>query len=188
MTALPGWGRTAGPARGGSNRSFATGHRVLHSRAVSLVTAASCGVHLWLAAGNHHGPWLGAVMLAMVGVCLPCAVHLWRDGREKALRQVMACALAMTALHAVLLLGGHASSGGGASGHSHAGAAVGAAVSDFVGSGASGSGAGGLLAVVVLEITTAFLAATLLARLRSVPRSSARFHAGMDPNGRPVCG
>jgi hypothetical protein len=152
------------------------------------VTAASCAVHLWLVAGNHHGPWLGAVMLAMVGVCLPCAVHLWRGGREKALRQVMGCALAMTALHAVLLLGGSAFSGEGASGHSHTGAAPGADLlgpgalgPGTMGSGTLGSGAGGLLAVVVLEITTAFLAATLLARLRSVPRSVALFHAEMEP-------
>ena len=176
MTALPGWGRTAGPVPGTS--PFATGRRVLHARAVSLVTAASCVVHLWLVAGNHHGPWLGAVMLAMVGVCLPCAVHLWRGGRERALRQVMGCALAMTGLHAVLLLGGSAFSGAGAPGHSHAGAAAGAG---FVGSAAWGSGAGGLLAVVVLEITTAFLAATLLARLRSVPRTAAPVHAEMEP-------
>lgn len=178
MTALPGWGRAPGPVPGTSNCSFSIGRRVLHSRAVSLVTAASCAVHLWLAVGNHHGPWLGAVMLAMVGVCLPCAVHLWRGSREKALRQVMGCALAMTALHAVLLLGGSAFSRGGAPGHTHAGAALGM---DFAGSGALGSGAGGLLAVVVLEITTAFLAATLLARLRSVPRTAALFHAEMEP-------
>jgi len=133
----------------------------LHSRAVSAVTAASCLVHLGLVAGNHHGPWLGFVMLAMVGVCLPCAVHLWRGGREKTLRQVMGCALAMAALHAVLLLGAPALSGTAAPGHSHAGAAA-------PGAGFLGSGAEGLLAVVVLEITTAFLAATLLARLRSV--------------------
>jgi hypothetical protein len=50
-----------------------------------------------------------------------------------------------------------------------------------VGSGAWGSGAAGLLAVVVLEMTTAFLAATLLARLRSVPRAAALFHAEMEP-------
>jgi hypothetical protein len=37
------------------------------------------------------------------------------------------------------------------------------------------------MAVVVLEITTAFLAATLLARLRSVPGTAARFHAEMEP-------
>jgi hypothetical protein len=135
----------------------------LHSRVVSAVTAASCAVHLWLAAGNHHGPWLGIMMLVMVGVCLPCAVHLWHGGREGSLRQVMGCALAMTALHAVLLLGVPALSGGGAPGHSHSGAAA-----------ASGAaGAEGLLAVVVLEITTAFLAATLLARLRSVLRAAA---------------
>jgi hypothetical protein len=134
----------------------------LHSRAVSAVTAASCLVHLGLVAGNHHGPWLGVVMLAMVGVCLPCAVHLWRGGREKTLRQVMGCALAMAALHAVLLLGAPALSGTAAPGHSHAGAA-GSRAWGFLGPGAEG-----LLAVVVLEITTAFLAATLLARLRSV--------------------
>ena len=129
----------------------------LHSRTVSAVTAASCVVHLWLVAGNHHGPWLNVMMLAMVGVCLPCAVHLWPGGRESALRQVMGCALAMTALHAVLLLGAPGLSGSGSLGHSHSGAAA---------SGAAGTE--GLLAIVVLEITTAFLAATLLARLRSV--------------------
>ncbi|UKA54768.1 hypothetical protein LFT45_02075 [Arthrobacter sp. FW305-BF8] len=135
----------------------------LHSRTVSAVTAASCVVHLWLVAGNHHGPWLNIMMLAMVGVCLPCAGHLWRGSRERALRQVMGCALAMTALHAVLLLGAQAFAGGGAPGHTHSGAAATAP-----GTGLFGSDAEGLLAVVVLEITTAFLAATLLARLRSV--------------------
>ncbi|MFE4541675.1 hypothetical protein [Arthrobacter sp. NPDC056727] len=137
--------------------------RMLHSRAVAAVTAASCVVHLWLVAGNHHGLWLGAVMIVMVGVCLPCALHLWHGAREAALRQVMGCALAMTALHAVMLLGTPVLSG--ALGHSHAGAAADA--------GLSGSGAAGLMAMVVLEITTAFLAATLLARLRSVPRTAA---------------
>lgn len=154
MTALPGSGR------------------ILHSRTVSAVTAVSCGVHLWLVAGNHHGPWLGAVMLAMVGVCLQCAVHLWRGGREKALRQVMVCALAMTALHAVLLLGAPALSGSGAFGNSLSGHAHAAVPAHGAGTVAA-SGAASLLAVVVLEITTAFLAATLLARLRSVPRPGA---------------
>ena len=69
------------------------------------MTAASCLAHLWLAAGNQHGTWLNLLMLAMVAVCLPCAVHIWRHGRASALRQVMASALAMTGVHAVLLLG-----------------------------------------------------------------------------------
>ncbi|WP_308471413.1 hypothetical protein [Arthrobacter sp. Y81] len=129
---------------------------------VAAATAASCLVHLWLVAGNHHGPWLNVLMLAMVGVGMPCAVHIWRDGRVGSLRQVMACGLAMTVLHAALLMAG-AGSGYGASVHSHGAAALPAAAA--AGS-AAGSAAGGLLAVIALEITTALLAATLLARLR----------------------
>ncbi|MBT2552560.1 hypothetical protein J7I89_05920 [Arthrobacter sp. ISL-5] len=136
--------------------------RVVHSRVVAAATAASCLVHLWLVAGSHHGLWLNLLMLAMVGVCLPCAVHIWRDGRAGSLRQVMACGLAMAVLHAALLLGGDAA-GSGAAGHSHGAAALPAA--GAAGS-ADGSAAGGLLAIVAMEITTALLAATLLARLR----------------------
>jgi hypothetical protein len=99
-------------------------------------------------------------MLAMVAVCLPCAVHIWRHGRLRALRQVMAAALAMTAVHAVLLLG----TGAGGTGHSHHGTAAAAA-----GAGAAPSGSGALLAVIALEMTTALIAATLLARLRADP-------------------
>jgi hypothetical protein len=131
---------------------------VVHSRVVAAATAASCLGHLCLVAGSHHGLWLNLLMLAMVGVCLPCAVHIWRDGRAGSLQQVMACGLAMAVLHAALLLGG-ASAGSGAGGHSHGAAALPAA-------GAAGSAAEGLLAIVALEITTALLAATLLARLR----------------------
>jgi hypothetical protein len=115
-------------------------------------------VHLWLVSGNHHGLWLNLLMVAMVGICLPCAVHIWRDGRAGALRQVMCCALAMTVLHAALLLGA-AGSRGGPPGHGHGTAALPAA-------GDGGQAAMELLAIVALEITTALLAATLLARLR----------------------
>lgn len=164
MTTLRGWGRAAGPIprpRPALEAWPALRPRpVFHLRMVAAATAASSLVHLWLVAGNHHGPWLNLLMLAMVGVCLPCAVHIWRDGRAGSLRQVMACGLAMTVLHAVLLLGA-AGSGSGASGHSHGAAALPAA-----GGAAAGSAAGGLLAVIALEITTALLAATLLARLR----------------------
>ncbi|SDP46243.1 hypothetical protein SAMN04487914_11245 [Arthrobacter sp. ok909] len=132
---------------------------VLHPRICAAVTAGSCLAHLWLVAGNQHGTWLNVLMLAMVAVCLPCAVHIWRHGRVSSLRQVMASALVMTGVHAVLLLG----VGSGAGGHSHHGAAAAA-------SGAAPSGAGALLAVIVLEMTTALLAATLLARLRTRPR------------------
>lgn len=103
--------------------------------------------------------WLNLLMLAMVAVCLPCAVHIWRHGRVSALRQVMASALAMTGVHAFLLLGA------GASGHAHDGAAAAASAA----AGVAHSGAGALLAVIALEVTTALIAATLLARLRVQP-------------------
>ena len=92
----------------------------------------------------------------MVAVCLPCALHIWRQGRVSALRRVMASAVAMTGVHAVLLLG--VGSGAVSAGHAHYGAAATA--------GAAPSGAGALLAVIALEMTTSLLAATLLARLR----------------------
>lgn len=132
---------------------------VFHSRICAAVTAASCLAHLWLVAGNQHGTWLNLLMLAMVAVCLPCAVHIWRHGRISVLRRVMASALAMTGVHAVLLLG----AGAGGTGHAHPGAAAAAA-------GAAPSGSGAMLSVIALEMTTALLAATLMARLRAQPR------------------
>jgi hypothetical protein len=135
---------------------------VFHSRICAAVTAASCLAHLWLVAGNQHATWLNLLMLAMVAVCVPCAVHIWRQGRARSIRQVMASALAMTGVHALLLFG----AGPGAAGHIHHGGAAPAA-------GAATSGAGMLLAVIALEMTTALFAATLLARLRrrSLPGS-----------------
>lgn len=133
----------------------------LHSRLCAAVTAGSCLVHLWLVAENQHGPWLNVVMVAMVAVCFPCTVHIWRRLRVGALQRVMVSALAMAVLHAFLFLGA------GPAGHSHTSPA--AAVT-----GPGGYSAAMSLAVIGLEITTALLAATLVARLRcrSVPRRS----------------
>ena len=135
---------------------------MLHPRICAAVTVASCLTHLGLAAGNQHGTWLNLLMLAMVAVCLPCAVHIWCHARATALRQVMAAALAMTGVHAVLLLG----AGSGGAGHAHHGTVAASAAA----AGAAPSGSGALLAVIALEMTTALLAATLLARLRALPR------------------
>ncbi len=108
--------------------------------------------HLWLAVSGNHGAWLGFLMIAMAAVCLPCTVHIWRHSRVVSLHQVTAAALAMVVLHAVLLLGA------GGSGHAHGGGPASNAVDS--------SGAAQLLLVIGLEITTALLAATLVARLR----------------------
>ena len=136
---------------------------VLHPRLCAVVVAASSAVHVWLAAQNQHGAWLSTLMLALAAVCLPCALHIWRDSRVAALRRVTACALAMAVLHGVLLLGA------GSVGHAHAGAPPSNVAGPNI---ATVTGAGGLLLVIALEITTALLAATLIARLRSVPHSA----------------
>ena len=148
MTVLGGLGRRAG-----------TAGLVFHFRICGAATAASCLAHVWLVAANQHGTWLNLLMLAMVAVCLPCAVHIWCHGRVSALRQVTASALAMTGVHAFLLLGA------GASGHAHDGAAAAAPAAAAV----AQSGPDELLAVIALEMTTALIAATLLARLRVQP-------------------
>lgn len=138
MTTTAGRVRSAGP--------------VLHPRICAALTAVSCLVHLWLAASGHHGAWLGVLMIALAAVCVPCTVHIWRHSRVGALHQVTVSALAMVGLHAVLLLGA------GGAGHVHGGRPTSNAVDT--------SGAAGLLLVIGLEITTALLAATLVARLR----------------------
>ncbi|WP_024818297.1 hypothetical protein [Arthrobacter sp. 31Y] len=125
---------------------------VLHPRICAVLTAVSCLVHLWLAASGHHDAWLGILMIALAAVCVPCTVHIWRHSRLGALHQVTISALAMVGLHAVLLLGA------GGSGHAHGGGPASNAIDS--------SGAAQLLLVIGLEITTALLAATLVARLR----------------------
>lgn len=99
-------------------------------------------------------------MVAMAAVCLPCAAHIWQHSRVSALHRVMACALLMVALHGMLLVG---AAGGG---HAHLG-------SYGVPSQAAGHAAS-LLAVVGLELVTALLAATLVARLRTKQHQLAR--------------
>lgn len=151
------WGRAGGA--GGRT----TGDP-LHSRACAAVTAASCLAHVWLAAGSEHGPWLSALMLAMAAVCLPCTVHVWRHSSVSALRRIMASGVAMAVFHAFLLF----APAGSAHRHAGSGPAAAAAATAMAGE-PEGSAAAALLAVIALEITTAFLASTLVARLRPRP-------------------
>ncbi|MET4622296.1 hypothetical protein ABIE18_003765 [Arthrobacter sp. 2762] len=125
---------------------------VLHPRICAVLTAVSCLVHLWVAAWGQHGAWLGVLMIAVAAICVPCSFHIWRHSRVGALHQVTVSAVAMIALHSVLLLGA------GGAGHAHGGGPA-SRVADT-------TGAAGLLLVIGLEITTALLAATLVARLR----------------------
>jgi hypothetical protein len=150
----------AGPAGAGKRTTAAgcgrAGGSVLHPRLVAVVTAVSCVVHLWVAAVGHHGVWLGVLMVALTAVCVPCTVHIWRHSRVGALHQVIVSALLMVALHTVVLLGA------GGAGHAHGGRPASSA--------AHATGSTQLLLVIGLELATALLAATLVARLRHLPQ------------------
>lgn len=122
---------------------------------MAVVTVLCCAAHLWLAASGHHGAWLTVLMVVLAAACLPCAVHIWRYSRVGALHQVAGAAAAMAGLHAFLLLGS------GSAGHSHAHVPASSA--------AHADAAGGLLLVIALELVTALLAASLVARLRRLP-------------------
>lgn len=150
-------------------RTTAAGRRgfevpVLHPRLVAVVTAVSCAAHLWLAASGHHGVWLGVLMVALAAVCLPCSVHIWRQSRLGALHQVTVAGVGMAALHAALLLGA------GGAGHVHGGLPPSSAAAD--------PDSSQLLLVIALELATALLAATLVARLRRVPAKVPRLTGG----------
>jgi hypothetical protein len=98
-------------------------------------------------------------MVALAAVCVPCTVHIWRHSRVAALHQVTLVALVMVALHATLLLSA------GRAGHAHGGGPASYS--------AQASGAAQLLLVIGLELITALLAATLVARLRRGSRLTA---------------
>ncbi|WP_240617772.1 hypothetical protein [Pseudarthrobacter sp. AG30] len=155
-SAAPAPAPAAGRAAAGRTTAAArarAGGRVVHPRLAAVVTAVSCATHVWLAATGTHGAWLSALMLALAAVCIPCAVHIWRHGGVAALHRVTAAAVAMAAVHAGLLLGA------GGAGHAH-----GAVPSSFTG--AESGGSARLLLVIGLELATALVAATLVARLR----------------------
>jgi hypothetical protein len=160
---------TSGPcAAEAGERTTAAGVRadgpLLHPRLVAVVTAVSCIAHLWVAAAGHHGAWLGVLMVALVAVCVPCTVHIWLHSRVGALHKVTLSAIAMVALHSAMLL-----SAGGA-GHAHGGRPEPSAI--------PATGSTQLLLVIGLELATALLAATLVARLRQAQAEARARAAG----------
>ena len=107
-------------------------------------------------AGQHAG-LTAAGMLLMALMCLPCVLPLWRFGSVGAARMMMGGALAMVAVHAVLLL----AAGGEESGHQHGGLPAVAGAAD----GAGAQSTFTMLALVGWELAAAMLAATWLRRM-----------------------
>jgi hypothetical protein len=128
-----------------------------------------------MAVTGTHGPVWSLMMASMALLCLSCVVALLRRGQpattvHTTMTMTMGMALAMTLAHTLMLpfLGGL----GGHSAHAHhGGVSAGAAEAA-----ASGSGHGGMLLVVVIELTVAALAVAWTRRHASRPRSHPANH------------
>ncbi|MFC4371983.1 hypothetical protein [Citricoccus nitrophenolicus] len=125
---------------------------LLHGRLCAGATAGSCVLHIFLV-NSLHPWWLNLMIIVMVGVCVPCAAHIWHRPKVRALRQISIAALMMAALHAGLML--FQTPQGHVHGTQHS---VMLQVTD--------AGNASTVAVIVVELLTALLASTLLARLR----------------------
>lgn len=122
----------------------------LHARICAWAVFLSSAMHLWMAVGEHHPWWMKGVMLTMVGVCLPCALHIWRHSSVKALQKVAAWAVGMAALHLLLVLAAPSA------GHAHGMVLPHAR-----------SSTGPTLVIIAVEMALALTASTLVARLRA---------------------
>lgn len=125
---------------------------LLHSRLCAVVTAASSVLHVFMISSLHPW-WLNLMIIVMVGVCLPCAVHIWRRPKVPALQQITIGALIMAVLHAGLML--FEAPGGHDHGTQHSAMVNAAEVGNT-----------STLGVIAVELLTALLASALLARIR----------------------
>jgi hypothetical protein len=108
-------------------------------------------------------PWEGALMLLMAAACLPCAVFVWRRGHERSVQLLFVMALAMVAVHAVLLLAPGSTAGRGHGGMDPMGAmgTMGGSMAGVVMQPAP------MLGVIALELAVAMLAAWAMRRSRA---------------------
>lgn len=146
---------TAAPHPAGESRRQPSG---AVARPATLVAAglatASVPLHAWMLAAHSHGGVLSLLMGAMALWCLWCVVDAVRSAtciRAGAVRHLGVMAAAMTVLHVALFIG---FPGIGAHGH-HGATAAGSEAR-------LSSGAGLMLAVVVLELVVCFACAVAL--------------------------
>ncbi|MDQ0095177.1 hypothetical protein [Paeniglutamicibacter psychrophenolicus] len=84
---------------------------VVYARIVAVLAAGLALVHVWVMVEFPHGPWVGAVLGAMVLLCLKCAHRAW--GNPAALLELLAMSALMALAHTFMALGVH--------GHRHGG-------------------------------------------------------------------
>lgn len=111
---------------------------VAYARSVAALAVALGLGHVWVMVAFPHGPWVGAVLGAMVLVCLKCAHRAW--GNPAALLELLAMSALMALAHTFMALGVH--------GHRHGGEGPAAA-----------AGAGAMLGVAAAELALVMLCA-----------------------------
>lgn len=133
------------------------------ARLCAAVALGSVGAHAWMAWEHRAMPWEGALMLLMAAACLPCAVFVWRRGHERSVQLLFVMALAMVAVHAVLLLAPGSTAGRGHGGMDPMGAmgTMGGSMAGVVMQPAP------MLGVIALELAVAMLAAWAMRRSRA---------------------
>lgn len=103
-------------------------------------------------------------MVLMAAACLPCVVAVWRRAHDRGVRLLFVMALAMVAVHAIVLLAPASQTGhvhGGVGSMDSMGAAGGGGMAPAVPQAAS------MLGVIALELAVAMLAAWVMRRERA---------------------
>jgi len=125
------------PRIGATVRTRAPG-TVVYARIVAILAAGLGLVHVWVMVAFPHGPWVGAVLGAMVLLCLKCAHRSW--GNPAALVELLAMSALMALAHTFMALGVHE--------HRHGGEGPVAT---------AGAGSGAMLGIAVAELSLVML-------------------------------
>lgn len=110
-------------------------------RFVRVVAALAAGLgagHVWVMVAFPHEPWVGAVLGAMVLLCLKCAHRSWN--KPTALAELLAMSALMAIVHTFMALGIHE--------HRHGGEATVAT---------AGAGAAAMLGIAAAELALVML-------------------------------
>ncbi|MFL4474876.1 hypothetical protein ACIPVK_12840 [Paeniglutamicibacter sp. MACA_103] len=110
----------------------------LFARVVAALAVGMGVGHVWVMVAFPHGPWVGAVLGAMVLLCLKCAHRSWN--RPTALIELLAMSSLMALAHTFMALGIHE--------HRHGGETAVAA---------AGAGAAAMLGIAAAELALVLL-------------------------------
>lgn len=119
-----------------------------HSRSCAAAVGTGIVAHVWMLAVHNHEVWMTAATLIMLIVCAPCIPGMWMQPTIRSAKKLMVMAMAMALFHAAAIVVRAPSAG-----HMH-GTAVPRHQIDVATT--------SMLVIIVVEVVTAFLMATVL--------------------------